>query len=134
MHNYTQFEELIFSFCQRYQIGMIEPDQQLRYVLYVDDMEAKCFLANQEIYLLVELGGFGGSSPDKKQLLLEQLLQNPLVSCADSNCILSLNEDNILCLYQRLPTDSCNLTGFEESRADLASRAEVFTEVLNEAR
>lgn len=129
MQNYTHFEELIFQFCQRHRVGMIQPDEQLHYVIYVDDIEVRCFANSTHLYQLEELGSLP-EAMDIRQMLLKRIAQQSLLDTAFSSCVLALNEDNKLVLYQRIPIERCQLADFEEAIADLVNHAEFYSELL----
>ena len=129
MQKYTHFENLLFSFCQRHKVAMIQPDANLHYVLFVDNIEVRCFSDASSIYLQVEIADIPQPAGEHRELYM-QLMQQSLLDCFSSNCVVSLNHKNWLTVYQKLPLDQCRLQDFEASMEALANQVDTYCESL----
>ncbi|OZG74318.1 hypothetical protein BTA51_04720 [Hahella sp. CCB-MM4] len=130
MYKYAHFESLLYNFCLRHRVAMIQPDANLHYVLFVDHIEVRCFCNASSIYLQVELGVVSELSEERDQVY-KHVMQQALLDSFSSGCVLSLNEKGGLTLYQRLQVDDCQLQSFEESMEMLANQVDTINSLLS---
>lgn len=129
MQHYTHFENLIFEFCQRNGVGLIQPDQNLNYVLYVDQIEVRCYSSASRIYLRADLGELPKSPEDQRECC-KYLMQQMLLDSGCSPCVVSLNDRGRLTVHQQLTLDQCGPSDFEEGIEELANQVEVYSGIL----
>ncbi|WP_020408646.1 CesT family type III secretion system chaperone [Hahella ganghwensis] len=129
MQHYNIFESLLFRFCQQHQVAMIQPDANLCYVLYVDNIEVHCFSNAGNIYLQVELME-APLSPVALTQVYQHLMQQSLLDTIHATSVLSLNERGRATLFQRLVMEDCQLHDFEAAMALLANQVEIYSDIL----
>lgn len=131
MKQYAQLETLIFSFCQRYDVPLIQPDEHLKYTLLVDDIEIQCYLRGTNIYIEAKY------SVLKSQELLandasnyKKVMQHALLASKHSTAVIALSNDGSLLLSKKLPSSQWELPAFEEAIEFLVNELETLLGVL----
>ena len=128
MLKYTHFEDLIFNYCCRHNLPMIQPDANLHYVIYVNDIEIRCFSKSSTIYLQSPLAATQGWSSDVVQSQMEMVNSSDLKNVFPNDIgLLDTNRGQSIC--QEIPISQCEMADFEASIKALASQVEVANRV-----
>jgi len=129
MKNYNLFENLLFRFCEQHTVALIQPDENLHYVLFIDAIEVRCFSNCGFIYFQAEL-----SEPTShiagRQHLLKHLMQHSLLAGFTTACTLSINKSGRLLIYQKRSLDEFQFYEFEAAMEGIVDQAEGYLEVI----
>ena len=131
MNDYTRFESLLFGFLRKNNIGLIQPDENLQYVIYIDDYEVRCFTTAGYIFIQIDLGCLP-SAVVNRQGFLKNLLQQSLLDVGDFGSAISLNKYDRLVLSSRVPLDDCGLAELEMSLSGLVNQSDIYRDLLAE--
>ena len=131
MRDYHLFESLLFHFCRTHQIGMIRPDAQMHYSIFVDMVEIRCFATGGYICIYCDLSDIP-TGYDQREIN-KQIMHQSLLDGLQSSSTVSLNAQGELTLFQRLELDNCQLHDFEASIEQLVAQAEQYQEILQGA-
>jgi hypothetical protein len=131
MNDYTRFENLLFSFCKKKSIGMIQPDENLQYIIYIDNYEVRCFTSLGDIFLQIDLGEFPRAMVNQQDFI-KNLMQQSLLDIGDFMSVVSLSEQNRFVLTSRVTLHDCGLSALEMFLGELVNQSDVYKGLLAE--
>lgn len=129
MNDYTGFEAVLFEFCRRHHMAMIQPNADLHYVLFIDNRDVTCYSQDGFLFMQVDSGTLAVQQQDR-QRLLKQILQQSLLEMAESAVVVSTNSNDTLVLSLRLSLDHCYVADFESSLGELMNHCDMYCDLL----
>jgi len=127
VQTYAYFESLIFGFCERYQISLIQPDQYLNYTLFVDGVEIKCYMQASSIVVRAVV-------PEEyamdDQSVCKTIMKQSFYESFSSGNVVSLDDDQRITFFKKMPVDQCSLSDFENLIEAVINGVEGFREAL----